>query len=72
MKESGIGISRHISVPIHSQPAYKYIKRRDLPMTELAAGMVLNLPIYPEMELSEVDHVCEVLEAGMKGAPWGG
>jgi dTDP-4-amino-4,6-dideoxygalactose transaminase len=72
MKGKGIGVNTHIAVPIHCQPVHKYIKRRDLPMTELAAGMVLNLPIYPEMESSEVDHVCEVLEAGMKGAPWEG
>jgi len=45
--------------PLHLQPAISYLgyKPGDLPQSETAVGVVLSLPIYPELEVSDQDKV---------------
>jgi len=60
----GIGAGIHYPVPVHRQPAY--VGRVALGpaacrATEVAAGRVLSLPVYPELTEAEVARVSEAL-----------
>lgn len=53
----------HYPVPIHMQNAYRDLgyRRGDLPVTEACAGQILSLPLYPEMEDSDVGRVSALI-----------
>ncbi len=59
LKDRGIGALVHYPLPIHLQPAYRNRLRGSdkLQETELAAREVLSLPIYPELEESQLRKV---------------
>jgi len=64
LRAAGIGTGVHYPVPIHLQPAY----RGRIPLgpsacreTERAAGEVLSLPMFPELDDAQVERVCTAL-----------
>ena len=58
LKASGVGTLIHYPVPIHLQPAYRYLATPGaLPVTEQVAQEILSLPLYPEMTDAQVDEV---------------
>jgi len=59
LKDTGIGSAVHYPVPIHFQPAAKDLGYGpgSFPVVERLAKTMLSLPIYPELEDSEVDQV---------------
>ena len=59
LAERGIYASIHYPVPVHLQPAYADLGygQGSLPVTEMAAGQVLSLPLYPEMSEESVRKV---------------
>ena len=61
LKSAGVGSAIHYPVPIHMQPAAKNLghKKGDFPVVERLAETMLSLPIYPELEPFEVDHVVQ-------------
>jgi dTDP-4-amino-4,6-dideoxygalactose transaminase len=63
LQERGVGTGIHYPVANHQQPAvtdlYKDIPR--LPKTEKAVGEILSLPIYGELDLEDVDYVCDCI-----------
>ncbi len=63
LAEAGIETGVHYPIPLHLQPAFAYLgyQRGDLPHTERAAGEVISLPLYPEMDTDDVDRVCDVI-----------
>jgi dTDP-4-amino-4,6-dideoxygalactose transaminase len=66
LREQGIGTLIHYPVPVHLQPGYRNrvaVNRDSLPVTELAANRVLSLPMYPQLEESQVERVCQALNA---------
>lgn len=56
---SGIEALIHYPVPIHLQPAAKYLgySASDFPRTMKHVSEILSLPIYPHMAISQQDHV---------------
>jgi dTDP-4-amino-4,6-dideoxygalactose transaminase len=65
LQTEGIGTGIHYPVANHQQPAitklYPHLPK--LPRTEAAVDEILSLPIYGELPLEDVDHVCDsVLE----------
>ncbi|NQU17102.1 MAG: DegT/DnrJ/EryC1/StrS family aminotransferase [Candidatus Saganbacteria bacterium] len=54
----------HYPVPLHLQPAYKKLvsNNTSLRESELAAEEVLSLPIYPELEQSDLRLVCDAIK----------
>lgn len=61
LRDQGIGTAVLYPVPIHLQPAYRgRLPGADrLPCTEAAAGRILSLPIYPELQDEQVDFICD-------------
>jgi dTDP-4-amino-4,6-dideoxygalactose transaminase len=65
LKEKGIGNSIYYPLPLHLQPCFAYLgyKVGSCPESERAAGEVLSLPIYPELEQSQLDEVISAVRA---------
>jgi dTDP-4-amino-4,6-dideoxygalactose transaminase len=64
LRAEGVATGIHYPVPVHLQPAY----RDRLPMgprqceaTAAAAGVIMSLPMFPEMTGGQVDQVCAAL-----------
>lgn len=63
LKSAGFETGVHYPLPLHLQPAYlgKVPGGGSLPITEKAAGEVLSLPMYPELEEDAVARICGVI-----------
>lgn len=61
LKNKGIETGIHYPIPVHLQPAYKFLgyKEGDFPITELISKECLSLPMYPELL---IEHVYKVVE----------
>ena len=57
-----IGVQLHY-YPVHLQPYYRRLgfKVGDFPMAELYAQTSMSLPIFPELSMSQVQRVCDVI-----------
>ena len=58
---AGIGTGIHYPVPCHLQKAYAHWARGPLPVVEAAAEQVLSLPMFPTLDLADVDAVCDIV-----------
>jgi dTDP-4-amino-4,6-dideoxygalactose transaminase len=58
--ERGIQTGIHYPIPLHLQPAFRYLghKRGDFPVAERIGQEILSLPIFPEMTEQQFEHVC--------------
>lgn len=58
--ETGI----HYPVPIHLQPAYKEYNflKGNFPVTESLADKILSLPMYPELNVEEIEYICKAIK----------
>lgn len=65
----GIQTGLHYPVPVHLQPAYADLgySAGDFPESELAAGEVLSLPLYPEMTDESVAAVADAVRESYDG-----
>ena len=63
LKERGIPTRIYYPLPLHLQPAFKYLKykRGDFPQAERAAKEVLSLPIYPELPLAHQKKIIQAI-----------
>jgi dTDP-4-amino-4,6-dideoxygalactose transaminase len=59
----GIETGLHYPLPLHLQPALAHLgyERGDFPVTEAWAGELLSLPMFPELEPSEIERVAEAV-----------
>ncbi|OGG23183.1 erythromycin biosynthesis sensory transduction protein eryC1 [Candidatus Gottesmanbacteria bacterium RIFCSPLOWO2_01_FULL_40_10] len=64
LKEKGIGCGIHYPIPLHLQPAYKFLryKRGDFPDTEKISGRILSLPIYPEITTAQIKYITKCVK----------
>ncbi len=63
-REENISYGIHYPVPIHRQPAYAFLGQPvgTFPRTEMLAGRILSLPMYPELTVAQQDRVLRALE----------
>jgi dTDP-3-amino-3,4,6-trideoxy-alpha-D-glucose transaminase len=63
--DRGIGTATFYPIPLHQQPALLPMMPAglSLPAAEAAAREVLCLPLYPQLEESQVDEVCQAVRA---------
>ena len=63
LQDSGISTIIYYPIPIHSQPAYAYLRQQTgpLPITEQLCQQVLSLPIFPELTDQQQQTVIETL-----------
>jgi len=63
LKEKGIPTMTYYPLPLHLQPAFKYLGYRnsDFPEAEKAAKEVLSLPIYPELSISDQKKIIKTI-----------
>lgn len=64
LKNNGIETGIHYPIPLHLQPAYKFLgyKKGDFPVTEHIAGEIISLPLYPEITVKQVNFICKCIE----------
>ncbi len=63
LNEKEIQTGIHYPIPVHLLPAYAdlgYV-RGNFPHSEQAADEVLSLPMYPELQVSQIETVCDAL-----------
>jgi dTDP-4-amino-4,6-dideoxygalactose transaminase len=64
LRTAGIGTGIHYPSPVHLQPAYREriaTGPSGCRASEIAAGQVLSLPIYPELSDQQIAQVCDAL-----------
>jgi dTDP-4-amino-4,6-dideoxygalactose transaminase len=63
LKEKGIGSAVYYPLSLHLQPCFEYLgyKRGAFPESERATKEVISLPVYPELEQSQMDEVIEAV-----------
>jgi dTDP-4-amino-4,6-dideoxygalactose transaminase len=56
----GVQSGIHYPIPLHLQPACAEFAcpKGSLPVTERLAGRILSLPMFPELTVDEIDHIC--------------
>ncbi|MSS70583.1 MAG: DegT/DnrJ/EryC1/StrS family aminotransferase [Candidatus Latescibacteria bacterium] len=61
LKERGIDAIIHYPIPLHLQPAYRGLgyKKGDFPVAERQAEEILSLPLYAELEESQIKEIVE-------------
>ena len=66
--ENNIGCGIHYPLPLHLQPACRYLgyKSGDFPTAEKIADTALSLPMHPALTMADVERVAEVVRATMK------
>jgi dTDP-4-amino-4,6-dideoxygalactose transaminase len=59
LKKNGIGTSIHYPIPIHLQPAAKFLgyKKNDFPEAEKQSKKILSLPIHHQLKLKEIEYI---------------
>ena len=59
LKKKGIGTAIHYPIPIHMQPAAKYLgyKRGSFPETEKQSKSILTLPIHQNLKESNLKKI---------------
>jgi dTDP-4-amino-4,6-dideoxygalactose transaminase len=65
LKERSIETGVHYPVPLHLQPAFKYLDYAPgaFPVAERIGSQEISLPIFPEMTRQQFDWVCDSLAA---------
>lgn len=63
LEKAGIDSIIHYPIPLHLQPAYSSLgyRKSDFKVAEKAAGEILSLPLYPELDDSDISYVTDII-----------
>jgi len=69
-KDKGIGAVIHYPLPLHLQGAYKGLgySRGDFPVSEKVAQEIISLPMYPQIEESQIEFITDCISDVIKGS----
>lgn len=61
LEMDGISTGIHYPIPLHLQPAYKYLNLScgSFPNAEMLCKRVISLPLFAELKDSEIEYICE-------------
>jgi dTDP-4-amino-4,6-dideoxygalactose transaminase len=67
LKQAGIECGIHYPIPLHLQPAMAFLghRRGDFPEAEQAADSIISLPMYPELDTSQLNSIVEEISEFM-------
>jgi len=67
LQEDGIQAAIHYPVPVHLQPAFRYLGYGpgDFPVAEAAAGQLLSLPLYPQITEEQQVRVADAVRRAL-------
>jgi dTDP-4-amino-4,6-dideoxygalactose transaminase len=59
LRNAGVGCGIHYKIPCHLQPPLLEMgcRKGDLPVTEAVCDRVISLPVYPEMNETQVEYI---------------
>ncbi|HEY4683829.1 MAG TPA: DegT/DnrJ/EryC1/StrS family aminotransferase [Candidatus Acidoferrales bacterium] len=68
LADQGIASTVYYPTPVHLQPIYASLQHQpgDLPETERAAAEVLSLPMYPELTVTQIERVVDVVSSALQ------
>ncbi len=68
LKERGVPSVVYYPIPLHLQKAMEYMGHREgsFPVAERVSKEVLSLPMYPELEASDIQDVADAIHACLK------
>ena len=66
---AGIACGIHYPIPLHLQPACKFLgyRRGDFPYAERLADTALSIPMHPHLSVGQVEYVADVIRQAMRG-----
>lgn len=64
LNNRGVGASVHFYPPVHQQPRYenREYRNNDLTVTEEVSDSIITLPLFPQLELDEIEYIAETLD----------
>ena len=67
LHDEGIGAGIHYPVPVHLQPAFRYLGYGpgDFPVAEAAARQLLSLPLYPQITREQQVRVADAVRRAL-------
>ncbi len=67
LKARGVGVGVHYPIPLHLQPAYRFLELAPgaFPISEAMSNHVLSLPIYAELTDEQQDYVVDALREAL-------
>lgn len=67
LQEEGVAAGIHYPVPVHLQPAFRYLGYcpGDFPVAEAAAKRLLSLPMYPQITEEQQARVASVIKSAL-------
>jgi dTDP-4-amino-4,6-dideoxygalactose transaminase len=65
LKQNGVGTEVYYPLPLHLQTCFAHLGYRagDFPESERLAQDSLALPIYPELQPSDIEYVCSLIQS---------
>ena len=66
LKDHGVQTLIHYPIPIHRTRAFAEFRKHDCPIAEEYAERILSLPMYPELEKSQLEYVAGLLSDFMQ------
>ena len=66
LRESGVQTGIHYPQPIPFVQAFSHLRESRFPIAEASAQQVLSLPLYPELERSQIEYVAERIYSHLK------
>jgi dTDP-4-amino-4,6-dideoxygalactose transaminase len=62
LADKGIETLIHYPYLLHQQKLFRDAEQKSLPVAEKISREILSLPLYPEMEIEEIETVCNAIE----------